>query len=226
MIRVLVVDDQQIVADGHRALVDRVPGFVTVAVAHSGQAALDRVAQGGVDLILLDFAMPGLHGLEVCRRLQELDLAVDVMAITADRSLESLRQSVRLGIVSYLIKPFSFASLREKLEHYAAFRAATSGDRSVTDQQEIDAAFARLREHSPADMPKGISRETLDDVRAAVAGAPEGITAVQAAAAAGISRVTARRYLEYLIATGGCLREPVRGAHAGRPEIRYRVRPA
>lgn len=226
MIRVLVVDDQPIVADGHRALVDRVPGFATVAVVHGGQAALDRVAQGGVDLVLLDFAMPGLHGLEVCRRLQDLDRPVDVIAITADRSLESLRQSVRLGIVSYLIKPFTFAALREKLEHYAAFRAATSGDRAVTDQQEIDSAFARLREHSPAAMPKGISRETLEDIRAAVASAPEGLTAVQAAGAADVSRVTARRYLEYLTSTGGCLREPVRGSQAGRPEIRYRVRPA
>ncbi|GAB2453544.1 response regulator [Xylanimonas ulmi] len=223
MIRVLVVDDQRAVADGHRVLVDRVPGFVTVAVTHNGEDALVRVASGGVDLILLDFGLPGIHGLEVCRQLQQTEAPVDVIAITADRNLVTLRQSVRLGIVGYLLKPFSFAALRQTLERYAAFRVAVAGDRPV-DQQEIDAALDRLRERSHTEMPKGMSRETLDDVRHAVAVAPDGLTAAQAAAATDVSRVTARRYLEFLTHSGGCLREPIRG-HAGRPEIRYRVRP-
>ena len=119
MIRVLVVDDQPVVAGAHRVFVDRVPGFTAVGVAHSGEAALARAGRGDVDLVLLDLAMPGMHGLEVCRALQDVPAAPDVMIVSAARDLESVRACVRQGAVHYLIKPFTFAMLRAKLEHYA-----------------------------------------------------------------------------------------------------------
>jgi response regulator of citrate/malate metabolism len=224
VIRVLVVDDQPVVAGAHRLFVDRVPGFRVVDVAHDGESALARVGRGDVDLVLLDLSMPGMHGLEVCRSLQRLPDAPDVMVVTAARDLESVRAAVRHGAVHYLIKPFTFAMLRAKLDHYAIYRAAAAGRRDVTDQGEIDAALAALRDPSDAGLPKGMSRETLNAVRAALVATPEGLTAAHAAELVGASRVTVRRYLENLVVTGGCDREPVYG-RAGRPQLRYRLRP-
>lgn len=225
MIRVLVVDDQEVVAQAHRTFVDRVPGFTTVSIARDGAAALERIRRGGVDLVLLDLTMPGMSGLDVCRTLQTYPKPPDVIMVTAARDLESVRTAVRHGVVHYLIKPFTFATLRGKLDVYASYRAAAAGQRNVTDQGEIDAALAALRGPSETSLPKGMSRETLSAVRSALIAAPEGLTALQAADVVGTSRVTARRYLEHLVTGGGCEREPVYG-RAGRPELRYRLRPA
>jgi len=224
VIRVLVVDDQPVVAGAHRVFIDRVPGFRTVGVAHSGEAALARVERGDVDLLLLDLSMPGMHGLEVLRALQARPDAPDVIVVSAVRDLESVRAAVRHGAVHYLIKPFTFAMMRSKLEHYATYRAAAAGRRDVTDQGEIDAVLATLRDPSDAGLAKGMSRETLNAVRAALIAMPEGLTAAHAAELVGASRVTVRRYLENLVSTGACEREPVYGS-TGRPRLLYRLRP-
>lgn len=224
MIRVLVVDDQPLVADAHRVFIDRVPGFSAVAIAHDGEAALVRVARGGIDLVLLDLSMPGLHGLEVCRALQNSPHPPDVVIVTASRDLDSVRAAMRHGAVLYLIKPFTFAALRAKLDHYATYRAAAAGGREVTDQSEIDEALAALRDPGGDSLAKGMSRETLVAVRTALLAAPEGLTADQAAVVVGASRVTVRRYLESLVQNGACVREPLYG-HAGRPKLSYRLRP-
>jgi response regulator of citrate/malate metabolism len=223
VIQVLVVDDQPVVAEGHRVLIDRVPGFEAVAVVHDGLAALARVRHGDIDLVLLDLSMPGMHGLDVCSALQEIPDAPDVMIVTAARDLVSVRAAVRHGAVHYLIKPFSFATLRSKLEHYATYRAAAAGGRDVIDQGEIDAALGALRDPSGAALPKGMSRETLAAVRAVLLTTPDGLTAAGAAQLVGTSRVTVRRYLEHLVVAGGCEREPLYG-RTGRPEMLYRLR--
>jgi len=130
---------------------------------------------------------------------------------------------VRHGAVHYLIKPFSFATLRSKLENYATYRTAAAGGRDVIDQGEIDAALGALRDPSGAALPKGMSPETLAVVRAVLLTTPEGLTAAGAAQLVGTSRVTVRRYLEHLVVMGGCEREPVYG-RTGRPELLYRLR--
>jgi response regulator of citrate/malate metabolism len=222
VIRVLVVDDQPVVAEGHRTFVERVPGFQVVGVLHDGRRAVQRCAQGGVDLVLLDLAMPGMHGLDVARALQSMPDGPDIMVLTASRDLATVRAAMRGGALHYVVKPFSFATLRAKLESYATFAAAATGEREVVDQGEIDAALAALREPASGTLAKGMSRETLDAVRGTVLARPEGVTAAQTAEVVGTSRVTARRYLEYLVDSGGCDRLPVYG-RAGRPELVYRA---
>lgn len=225
MIRVLVVDDQPTVAEGHRSYVERVPGFVVVGVAHDGRSAVERCAEGGIDLVLLDLAMPGMHGLDVARALQAMPDGPDVMVLTASRDLQTVRAAMRGGALHYVVKPFSFATLRAKLTNYAGFWAAAAGERDVIDQGEIDAALATLRDPGGTDLAKGMSKDTLVAVRAALLATPDGLSATRAAEIIGASRVTARRYLEYLAESGGCDREPVYG-RAGRPELVYRARPA
>lgn len=223
MIRVLVVDDQPLVADAHRALVDRVRGFTTIGTALDGRAALAVIRRGTVDLVLLDLSMPRMDGWEFFRELQKVPGAPDVIVISAARNLDSVRGAVRSGAVHYLIKPFTFAALRQKLEHYAQYRSVAEQDREVTDQGEIDLALAALRDPGDSTLPKGLSRETLALVRHALQEAAEGTTALEVACRVGASRVTVRRYLEHLVDVGSCERLPVHGK-AGRPELVYRLR--
>lgn len=223
MIRVLVVDDQRIVAQAHREIVDGVPGFRTVAVAYDGRTALARVARGDIDVLLLDLTMPGMDGIEVCRALNARDPAPDVIAVTAVRDMAVVRQAVRHGAALYVVKPFTVATLRSRLLQYASFREAAA-DHDLVDQRRIDEALGTLRSPALATVPKTLSPESLDAVRAVLADAPEGLTATEVADRTGMARVTARRYLDHLVSVGTCRREPVYG-HAGRPSLRYRTHP-
>jgi response regulator of citrate/malate metabolism len=148
--------------------------------------------------VLLDMGLPDTHGLEVCRAMRAARHGADVIAVTSARDLAVVRAAVSQGVVQYLLKPFTFAALRDKLERYAAYRARLTGGGFIAGQHEIDRMLGTLRGADPAELPKGMSRESFDAVVAQLRVATGGISAAEAAAALGASRITARRYLEYL----------------------------
>lgn len=222
MIRVLVVDDDFRVADLHCAYVDRVAGFQVAGKAHSGAEALERVERTRPDLVLLDLYLPDLSGLELLSQLrQEGRPSVDVMMITAARDVESLRAAMRGGVVHYLIKPFRFAAFQEKLASFAAARARM-GRLASAEQADVDRIFGALRTAGGKALPKGLSDTTLELVLVALRGAASGLPASEVAEAAGVSRVTARRYLEHLCQLGKT-ELTMRYGGPGRPEHRYRL---
>jgi len=227
VIRVLVVEDDRGTADAHAAYVGRCEGFELAGVAHSASAAIRalRIAQQGterIDLLLLDMNLPDGHGLQVCRELRAAGLVVDVIAVTAVRELEIVREAVAVGVVQYLIKPFAFAVFAERMRQYRAYRDELEGASSLT-QQEVDRAIAALRTTNAPGLAKGLSADTLDAVSTLLASG-DARSATEVAADLGLSRVTARRYLEHLAETGVADRSPRYGTR-GRPELEYRRRP-
>ncbi|MGC4893578.1 response regulator [Micromonospora sp. DT31] len=221
-VRVLVVEDEPVLAEAHRAYTERVPGFVVVGVAHTARAAMAALRPGAgpdVDLVLLDFHLPDLHGLEVCRALRTAGCGVDVLAVTSARDLAAVRTAVSLGVTHYLLKPFTFAAFRDKLERYAAYRRHALGGGEVAAQHEVDRMFATLRGAAAHTLPKGLDEQTLHRVLAALG--REGRSAAEVGTRTGISRVTARRYLEYLVSVERATRTPRYGT-PGRPEMEYR----
>jgi response regulator of citrate/malate metabolism len=222
MIRTLVVDDDFRVADVHCAYVDRVPGFQVVGRAHTGAAALEKVEQLEPDLVLLDIYLPDISGLDVLQRLREDDMApVDVIAITAARDVESLRSAMRGGVVHYLIKPFLFPTFEEKLLSYSAARERmTRLDRA--EQGDVDRIFGTLRTARTESLPKGLSDATLELIVQALGRSQSGLPATLVAEEAGVSRVTARRYLDHLCQLGRA-ELTMRYGGPGRPEHRYRL---
>ncbi|MER5636853.1 response regulator [Kitasatospora sp. NPDC002227] len=224
-IRVLVVEDDPVAADAHALYVERTPGFVVAGVAHSCAEALrvlDRARLAGepVELLLLDLNLPDGHGLQLCRKLRAAGHATEVIAVTSARELATVRQAVSVGVVQYLLKPFSGAALRERLATYARYRESLAGAGEATGQHEVDQAFATLRAPDRTTLPKGLTQATLDTVAAVLRAAPDGLSAATAATAAGVSRITARRYLEHLVTTGLARRAPQYG-QVGRPELCY-----
>jgi response regulator of citrate/malate metabolism len=221
MISVLVIEDDPVAAEAHRLYVERVPGFRVAKVVHAGAEALRYLDRHTVDLVLLDFYLPDGHGLTLCRRMRAAGITADVIAVTSARDLASVRSAVSIGIVQYLLKPFAFATLRGKLEQYARFRDTVARSGEAADQHEVDRALAALRDTDRPTLPKGMSAPTLEIVTARLRETADGLTAGAAATAAGVSRVTARRYLEYLVDCGQAMRTPQYG-QIGRPEMRYR----
>jgi response regulator of citrate/malate metabolism len=227
-IRVLVVDDEPLIADAHRAYTERIEGFEVVAVAHSARDAMAALRAGAVDLVLLDLNLPDKHGLEIARALRAAGSGTDVLAVTSARDIAMVRAAVALGVTHYLLKPFTFAAFRDKLDGYARYRRQLRDTGEVAAQHEIDRVLATLRGAPQDSLPKGLDARTLDLVLAALravtgaAGLPTaGLSAAEVAGSIGASRVTARRYLEHLADAGRVVRSSRYGG-PGRPEVEYR----
>jgi response regulator of citrate/malate metabolism len=220
VIRTLVVDDDAMTASIHRSYVERVRGFEVVGEAHSGAEALELVQRLEPELVLLDIYLPDMSGLDVLRRLRARgEPRIDVIAVTAAKDVNTLREAIHGGVVHYLVKPFFFDALRERLEAYAALHGRLERLREP-EQEDIDHVFSLLRSHGRKSLPKGISAPTLALVVEALRAGGE-VTAVEVAERAGVSRGTARRYLEYLAATGAS-ELTLRYGATGRPEHLYR----
>ena len=225
-VRVLVVEDEALAAEAHASYVERVPGFVLAGVARSAREAvraLEAAQQAGapVDLVLLDMNLPDGHGLGLLSGLRAAGHLCDVIAVTAARDTKVVRQAVVQGVVLYLLKPFTFATFRAKLEQYAEYRARLDAAPDEVVQDEVDQLLGSLRPTGSAPLPKGMSPETLRVVTTALRDAAGDLSASEVAALVGASRVTARRYLEHHAAPGRAARGVRYGPSGGRPEVSY-----
>jgi response regulator of citrate/malate metabolism len=219
MIDVLVVDDDFMVAKIHRGFVERVEGFRVVGSADTGERTLAAVADLRPDLVLLDLYLPDIFGLDLVPRIRAAGHECDILVITAAREADAVRGAVRHGVVNYLLKPFGFEDLRSRLEEYAAQRASVPD--SVTSQADVDRVLTLNRPGpSAARLPKGLSPETAALVADAMRAADGTLSAAECAVEVGISRVSARRYLEYFSSLGQ-VEVSLRYGAAGRPERRY-----
>ena len=227
MIGVLIVDDDFMVAKVHAGFVTALDGFEVVGTASTGTQALEEIQRLRPDLVLLDVYLPDMTGLDVLRRLRAAGSAVDVMVISAARDVESIRSALHGGVLHYLVKPFDRATFEARLRDYAALRE-NLGELEEAGQGDVDRLFGLSR--GPGDRPaapptpKGIAPETLQLVRETLAAAgPDGLSATECSERTGLARVSARRYLEQLVA----LRQAdvrQRYGTAGRPERRFTLR--
>lgn len=221
-IRVVIVEDDFAVAHINRAFVDGRPGFTVVAEAHTGADALAAIELHRPQLVLLDVYLPDLGGIDVLRRLRAAGDDVEVIAVTAARDLDTVRQARHLGVRHYLVKPFSGASLGDRLDEVrrgiAADQAAPTG---TLDQRAVDQVLGAASGRRTT-LPKGLSVVSLERVAAGLAACAPDASAAEIAESLGMSRVSARRYLEHLVSTGAAEVAPRYGT-AGRPEHRYRA---
>ncbi|MFF2378767.1 response regulator [Streptomyces sp. NPDC058108] len=225
MIDVLVVDDDFRVAEINAKYVGKVPGFRVVARAHSAAQALAAVERAPVDLVLLDHYLPDRTGLELVHHMREQGHGTDVIMITAASDVVTVRAAMRLGALHYLVKPFTFAALRTRLDSYAALRRTVDrvGGRGVAGQDQVDRIFGALRT-APAPLspglPRGHSEPTTDLICGVLHRSGRPLSAHEVAAETGLSRSTAQRYLRHL-EQAGRLRLSLRYGDTGRPEHRY-----
>lgn len=221
-IHVLIVEDEAIAAEAHATYVGRLAGFEVAGTARSFQEAVAAIGKLEIDLILLDLHLPDGHGLALLRQLRAAGHHIDVIAVTSARDLDVVRQAVSQGVVAYLLKPFTFAGFRAKLEQYASYRGQFDDPGQASGQHDVDAVLNSLRPASRAvELPKGLSAETLDDILKVLRGSPgQAFSATELAELIGSSRVTGRRYLEHLAEIGAATRS-TRFGKTGRPEVEY-----
>lgn len=214
-----MVDDDFMVAKLHSRYVSTVDGFSVVGVAHSGGEALRLAERLRPDLVLLDIYLPDMDGISVLRELRGSGLAMDALFITAARDAGMIRSALRAGALHYLIKPFNQAALQEQLRHVASLRSRLD-ELDEARQEDVDLIFG-TRPPGSRELPKGLAAHTADLVDGILRAHPEGLSATECAEAGSLSRVSARRYLEYFAETGRA-EITLRYGGTGRPERRYR----
>ncbi|HEV7887538.1 MAG TPA: response regulator, partial [Acidimicrobiales bacterium] len=196
--RVVIVEDDPMVASIHRRWIDAAGGFEVVDVVPSAELAAARLVQADVDLVILDLSLQGASGIELLRRLRRSTTKVDVIVVTAAREPATVEAVTHLGVVDYLVKPFREERFQQAMASFAARRAGLA--REQLSQADID----RLRGGATMTRatPKGISPATLERVHEVLRTADGPVTASQVGERMGVSRVVARRYLEHLLETG------------------------
>jgi response regulator of citrate/malate metabolism len=220
MIRTLVVEDDPVIGEVNCGYVERVDGFVVIGVARNGAQALAAVRNQPVDLVLLDFYLPDMSGLDVCHALRAARARpIDIIAVTAARDADTVRAAIAHGVVQYLIKPYSLASFREKLQRYAAYHQRLPSGQ-LTDQPGIDRAMNTLRGCATTAFPKGLSPVTYELIVSILRDDTQPMTATEIARTAGLARVSARRYLDHLHQQDLAVLT-VRYGSTGRPENLY-----
>jgi response regulator of citrate/malate metabolism len=220
MIGTLIVDDDYHVATIHAAYVGKVRGFAVAGHASSLVSARTEIRRLQPTLVLLDLYLPDGHGLDLVRdTLAGKDHRPDFLIITAARDMASVRAAMQLGTVHYLVKPFSFAQLEERLNAYRDLRARLER-LDEAEQHDVDTLFGLLR--GPAPLPKGQSGPTMARIRELLQAATRDVSAAEIAEQVGISRSTAQRYLAEL-ARHGKIELHLHYGATGRPEHRYRI---
>jgi response regulator of citrate/malate metabolism len=225
VIGVLIVDDDFMVAKVHAGFVSALDGFEVVGTASTGTQALEDVVRLRPDLVLLDVYLPDMTGLDVLRRLRAGGWPADVIVISAARDVDSIRSALHGGVLHYLVKPFDRRTFEARLHDYARLHGELA-HLDEAGQGDVDRMFGRARGGpvAPVQTPKGITPETLELVRQALdAAGPDGLSATECSARTGLARVSARRYLEQLVA-GQQADVRQRYGTAGRPERRFTLR--
>lgn len=221
-VRVLVVDDDLRIAELHRRFLEKLPQFEVVGIANCIADATDMIEILQPDLVLLDLFFPEGNGMELLKQIRSGAHPCDVILITAAREMTYLQEALRGGVFDYIIKPVFFPRFQEALQKFQAyfFHLRAGG---ALEQKDVDRLL-----HAPATgvadsgaIPKGIDALTLAKVRQVFdSSASRDFNAEEVGKAVGITRSTARRYLEFL-ASEGFLQADLLYGTVGRPERRY-----
>lgn len=216
--RVLIAEDDPDVARLHRLLIDHHPAFAAIGVSEAGEQVLRDVGTLRPDLLLLDLELRGMDGLEVLSWLRRLSYSVEVIAVTAADDREIVRRMMRLGVVDYLVKPFTPERMRVAL---ARFSARSAGLPSATVTQEaVDAVLGAADARRL--LPRGLQSETLDRLRGELGKADGWLSTQELAGCVDVAAVTVRRYLEYLVVNQEAVIQLDGYGSPGRPRKLYR----
>ena len=225
--KVLIVEDDPMVAMINEQYVCKNPQFVVAASCRNGQEAIEFLTTNNVDLIVLDVFMPYMDGIETLKKIREKKIAAEVIMVTAANDSATIEETMHLGVIDYLIKPFAFERFQVALEKFIAHRTILKQN-SILDQSCIDnmisnateTALTKSTDVDQQELPKGIQKKTLILIEEYLEQNTGWHTVGMIAEKLGISIVTARHYMNYLEEKGVITAEINYGT-GGRPSVLY-----
>jgi two-component system CitB family response regulator len=225
MIQVLIIEDDLRIAQINRRFVEKVEGFQVIGIATDEQQAREHLEILTPDLVLLDLYFPDMNGLDLLRDIQTNSRLTDVIIITAAKEFDAVREAIRGGVYDFMIKPVVFERFQEKLKSYQKYYQKMNllgESNQQVDQEGIDQLlWGSERGEKDSYLPKGIDKITSEKISSYIGQGAEEWTAEELGKRVGVSRSTARRYLEYFVAKGELFADISYGT-VGRPERVYK----
>ncbi|WP_117149106.1 MULTISPECIES: response regulator [Paraliobacillus] len=201
-IKVLIVEDDPMVAEFNKRYLDKIKGFSLVEIARSVEEATLLIEEKAneIQLILLDIYMPGQNGLEMLSTIREKGLPIDVILITAATDTDNIQTALHYGAVDYLIKPFEFDRFKKALllykEKFDLFHRQENLNQTELDQRLLN--YRQEKIHEQKALPKGLTRSTLLIIIPMIK-KMQSFSTDEIADSTGISRVSVRKYLVFLV---------------------------
>ncbi|NEY70899.1 response regulator [Bacillus mesophilus] len=224
MIKVLIVEDDPMVAEFNKRYLQKIEGFSLIDTASTVKNAMEIINREQVDLILLDIYMPRENGLELLKKIIKLGKGIDVIVISAASDMRSVKTALRYGAVDYLIKPFEYERFQSALTSYREEVRFMEKQESIS-QEELDKYIfnkdSSATNDQITDLPKGLTKNTLKLILENIVeleGSP--FSAEELASKVGISRVSMQKYI-YFLTSLGLLTSEVSYGSVGRPVSRY-----
>ena len=222
MYKVLIVEDDPMVAMINEQFVSRHKDFVVAHKCNDGKSALEYLDENEVDLIILDVYMPYMDGFETLRQIRKKQISVDVIMVTAANEREQLKEGLHLGVVDYLVKPFTFERFKVALDKFIAQVEALK-DLDKVNQKNIDFLIDKSRKRANELYPKGIQEKTLQTIIEHLReNKNKWLTGDEIAEKVGLTGVTVRRYMTHLSETGMVIADMNYGT-GGRPCMLYKI---
>ena len=219
MYTVVIVEDDPMITELNRRYAEKDGRFTVAQTFSQPRRALDWLRHNAADLVILDFYMPQVNGLEFLRAVRAAGVESDVIMITAANDAATVEALTRLGVVDYLVKPFAYERFCRALDAFCRRRSAMRGS---LDQNALD-NLLHAAPPSPAALTKGMQAQTQEKVLACMRDDPaHAYTCEEIAAASGLSVVTVRRYMGYLAQQGQVTGDMNYGT-GGRPCLVYRL---
>lgn len=221
MSRVLIVEDDPMVAKINKGYVESVEGFQVVGIVKDYKEAISFLRKKKVDLVILDIYLPDEDGICILEQIRKNQVNCDVIMVTASAEVDKIDKALKLGVVDYLIKPFEYERLKMALENYQS-RYNTLSKKNTIRQEELDKILISKMLSTDNVIPKGLNRLTLNRVMSFVdTNGNSPLSADEIAEGLKVTTVTVRRYMNYLEKIGFIVRILEYGS-VGRPNYLYK----
>ena len=220
MIKVLVVEDDPMVGKLHEHYLTQIKGFQLCDIVRNSDEALKIMQTKEYNLVILDIFMPGMDGLQLLAKIREQEYDVDVIIVSAANDKDKIKAALRLGAFDYIIKPFEFERFNLALNNYKS-RYNLVEEQSILKQDELDKTIIHQDTDVEVTLPKGLDKNTLNTVWSEIIKIDGMFTTEEISAKVGISRVSIRKYLEFLKSLKLLSLDLHRGS-VGRPVYKYK----
>lgn len=220
--KVLIVDDDPMVAMINEQYVCKNKQFKVVGSCRNGQDALNFLEKNPADLVIMDVYMPDMDGLETLKNIRQKKIQTEVIMVTAANDVATLEDTMHLGVIDFLIKPFAYERFQIALEKFISNRNAFR-DSPVLNQSSVDSIITNAKKVSSKEYPKGIQEKTLGLIRDYFEKNSGWLSGEIIAENVGLSSVTIRRYMNFLVGSGE-VEESINYETGGRPSMLYKGR--
>ncbi|MCM3317604.1 response regulator [Rummeliibacillus stabekisii] len=221
-IKAVIAEDDFRIADIHEKYLSTFDEIEVVGKALNGEQTLELIKLKQPDLLILDVFFPDMMGTDLLPLIRKDFPKVDIIMITAATDKVFIETALNYGVIHYLIKPVNRERFDEVISEYIKRHSILMSNQEI-NQTYVDLLFGKgfdQKMKKNSGLPKGIDEITLEKVQAVLLTKRMGLSAEEVAKEIGASRITARRYLEYLSSINEAKAEVVYGI-VGRPERKY-----